>query len=131
MTKKNSQPIESLASGLLEQYREIESLVKLIEQSVNNVDRVKLFDNLNILLLDAKRIEGELAPLRTEFADHGVAIPTATRQQVNQTVAIVTRLIPRLGTLEERARKERLKLAPQIHDGVRALQMQSAYSQNR
>ena len=51
-------------------------------------------------------------------------------QMLEDTISIVSDLIPRIGQLEADAVRAREKLTPQIHDGVRALKMQNAYSSN-
>ena len=72
--------------------------------------------------------------LRSKLRQKLVLPKALTNDTLNiddETIKIVSDLIPQLNALEEIAKADRSKLAPEIHDGVRGMQMQSAYQRNR
>ncbi|MEM7454254.1 MAG: hypothetical protein AAF456_07850 [Planctomycetota bacterium] len=80
------------------------------------------------LLASVKQTEAELRPHREAYEASGRPLPSDLQPVVNETIGIVSRLIPRITELEKVAVQARENLKPQIHEGVRAARMQSAYS---
>lgn len=123
--------IEQLAGQLLGSYQQVDDIVGMIEAAESNLDRKSLMEKLSVRLAEVKSVESEMTPLRESIQEQGQSLEPQTRAAIDQTVELVRQLLPRLGRLEQETVEQRSQLAPQIHQGVRAIQMQSAYTRNR
>lgn len=124
---KNQDKLRQLCSRLQDEYRAVESLIGEIKQNrdgdldVESLKRIR--DRLNTI----KQIEAVFAPLRDDVMKNGGNPPPELRTIVQETIKIITRLIPDISAIEKAALESRNRLEPRIHDAVRGLQMQHAY----
>lgn len=123
--------INSLVTNLLQHYRTVQDQLNLAADLEGNVSRAEILRELKGTLDRIKAIELQLFPLRDSFVAGGGTLSDQTHSLIQQSIDIVSRLIPQLGTMEQQSRQAKLDLAPEIHDGVRTMKMLSAYAQNR
>ena len=123
--------INELAEGLLRHYNEIRNQIGSLATAESNFKKTEVMSQIRLHLSRVKDLEVELFPMRDQWLEAGNELPDETADLFQQAAKVVGELLPRINELEQQARKEREELAPVIHDGVRGMQMQSAYSQNR
>jgi hypothetical protein len=124
------QRINELVSELLQKYRAVQAHLDRASEPIHFAAQAEQLAELKSTLDEAKFIEQQLFPLRDQFALAGGELSQQTQSLIEQSIAIVTRLLPQLGSLEKQAQIARQNLEPQIHDGVRLLKMQNAYARN-
>lgn len=123
--------IKELAGRLLARYQEIERSIDLLSSVADYVSKNEAMDEVRSIMTEVKQIETELFPLRDQFLSSGQEFSSPTTQLFRQAAEMLTSLLPKINDLEQTAIQDRDKLAPEIHDSVRGMQMQSAYAQNR
>ena len=127
---KNEQ-FHKLVTKLLAAYKVVRHRVDTIDLIDGIYEKADHLVELNNDLTNIKKLEIQISPIRDEMKSNGESLETETRKIVDETIEIVSALVPRLGLLEELARNERENLSPQIHQGVRAMQMQAAYTRHQ
>ena len=129
MSMNLNSKIESLATNLLSMYEAVEAIVGQIESSESAFsDQVNMFDKLGASLQEIKIVEGNLSESKERADSDGVVLTQSIHDCVEKTVQIVRRLIPRLAALETTAKQFREAMGPEIVKGVRAIEMQTAYT---
>ncbi len=117
-----------LAAMLLDQYRVVDRAVTMVVGQNDPGSSNESLETINQLLAGVKETESKIKPLRDELVAANATLPEATQKVIDETVQIVTSLIPRIGALEKEAVEARERLSPAIHEGVRAAKMKSAYA---
>lgn len=128
MKTNDIEQYRKLVFQLRDQYKVVLEKVDAIfarQEPTANTETLRVIQNL---LVDVKHTESKLEPLRAQLQASGNTTPVDVREVVDQTVGMVSKLIPRMGQLEQAAVESRERMAPEIHASVRAVQMQSAYS---
>ena len=124
----NSQ-ILALSTSLLSKYEMAEGIVGQIESSETVFSgQARLFDELGAIMQEIKSIEARLSESKALADSSGVVLAKPIQDCIDKTVQIVLRLIPRLAALESTAKQYREAYGPEIHRGVRAIEMQAAYT---
>ena len=129
MSLKLDSQIEALAISLLTKYELAEGVVSQIESAETAFSgQVSLFDKLGAILQEIKSVEAELSESKALAESMGVTLAKSIHDDVDKTIQIVLRLIPRLVALESTAKQYREAIGPEIQQGVRAMEMQAAYT---
>lgn len=131
MSKNKLDQFHSLVQRMLDQYLIVQRAVDYIYATKDSVSTTDTLESIRNLLMDVKQTETEIQPVRDSLQAENAQIPPATQELVDQTVQIVTTLIPRIGALEKDAVEAKENLAPAIRESVRAAQMKSAYAKQR
>ena len=128
--QKTELEIESVLNELFARYRIAEGLINDLDKAVTSSTKTALTREISTVFAKIKRNEIEITKHRIDCESRGKDISDTNKQIVSEIVKLVTKLIPILGEIEARVQAERSNLAPQIHEGVKAMQMVSAYSNN-
>lgn len=128
MSNSSLQEYEALAKELLHQYRSVDRAVDYVVASKGSTSANETLEVIKKLLDSVKKTESKVQPIRDSLIAEGATLPESTQKVIDETVKIVTTLIPRIGALEKDAVEARERLAPVIREGVRAAKMKSAYS---
>jgi hypothetical protein len=131
MSNNNLEQFQALARQLLSQYQVVEQAVEHVFENQESTSKNEMLDAIRSLLTEVKQTEAQLKPLRDILKNDSVSMPPATQATIDQTIQIVTTIIPRIGAIEKSAIDSRESLAPVIRESVRAVQMKSAYSKQR
>lgn len=132
MTKqKLQQQFRNLATQLHGQYKAVEKAIREVDDRKFSTPDVDLLTRINSLLDPIKHTESELAPIRDQMQSNGMSTPDDMKAVIDETVSIVSSLLPKIGELENKAKEARQNLAPKIGESVRAMRMQSAYGRKR
>ena len=123
-----SSQFRQLTLKLRDQYRGVEAKLDEVRADKGVVTELKTLEHINGLLSGAKDTEAILQPLREQMKAAGQSTPDDIRPIIEETIQMVSSLLPRFGEMEKVALEQRENLAPQISAGVRAAQMQSAYT---
>ena len=123
--------IKELVGKLVARYQEIENSIDQLSTLSDYVGKKDSMDKVRSVLVEVKEIEAELFPLRDQFLSSGQKFSSPTTQLFEQAANMLTSLLPKINDLEKAAIEERERLAPEIHDSVRGMQMQSAYAKNQ
>ena len=135
--ENNSQPqspaqfesqFRQLTLQLRDQYRGVEEKLDQVYTDKGTVTELKALEHINGLLSGVKDTEAILQPLRAQMQAAGESTPDDLGPIIEETIRMVSSLLPRFGEMEKAALEQRENLAPQISAGVRAAQMQSAYT---
>lgn len=113
---------------LLEQYRVVDRAITDITSQKEHRSSNETLEKINQLLAGIKKTESQIQPVRDDLIAQKVSVPEPTQKVIDETVQIVTALIPRIGALEKDAVAARERLTPVIREGVRAAKMKSAYA---
>lgn len=130
-TDSLQQQFSDLATELHQQYEIIRARIEQINAEQMTTPSVELLSQINVLLAPVKETESRLAPIRERMIAEGYSTPAETKPIIEQTVEIVSYLLPKIGALEKSAQESRDSLAPKIGESVRAMRMQSAYGRKR
>ena len=131
MSQSNLDQFHRLVQQLFSQYTLAQQAVDHVYANQETASNNETLDSIRQLLTHVKQTEAEIAPLRDSLQSQNIAVPAATQTVVDDTIKIVTTLIPRIGALEKSAVDARERLAPVIHEGVRAASMKSAYAKQK
>lgn len=131
MSNSKIEQFHVLAQQLYDQYKVVEQTVDKICDKAETAAASDTLELIQHLLVRVKQTETQLKPIRDSLLASGETLPADTKKIVEDTVQVVTTLIPRIGALEKDAVESREKLAPVIHEGVRAAKMITAYSKQR
>jgi len=131
MSNNRLQQYHVLVQQMLDQYRIVEQNVNRISSELETTSATDALEPIKQLLDQVKQTESELNPIRDSLQADGATVPPETKALVDDTVKIVTTLIPRIGAMEQKAVESRERLAPVIREGVRAVKMKSAYAKQQ
>ena len=124
---KHQGKLQQLCCQLREEYQAVETLIGEVKTRRDGDLDVASLTNIRNRLTTIKRIESEFGPIRDQVMARGEVVPEKLKNEVEQTIAIITRLIPGISEIEQVARDSHQRLGPRIHEAVRGLQMQNAY----
>ena len=127
ISRNNLSEFRKLTHELRDQYRVVDESVTQIYQHKNSLASTDDLERVNGQLNEVKTIEAKLQPIRKQMELEGQQVPNEMKSVIDETVQIVMGLIPRIADLEQSAIESRDKLAPLIHEGVRAIDMKNAY----
>lgn len=130
-THSLQQQFSDLATELHQHYQTVQAAIEQIDAKQIAAPSVELLSQINALLTPVKETESRLAPVRDQLIAAGESTPADVKPIIEQTVQIVSYLLPKIGELEKSAQQSRDNLAPKIGESVRAMRMQSAYSRKR
>jgi seryl-tRNA synthetase len=130
-TSSLDQQFASLVIELHQHYQTVNDAMRKIESGSLAAPSVELLSQVNSLLDPVKATEAKLRPIREQMETAGRSTPAELKPVIDQTVEIVSFLLPKIGELENSAKESRAKLAPKIGESVRAMRMQSAYGRKR
>lgn len=131
MSNNRLQQYHVLVQQMLDQYRIVEQNVNRVSSELETTSATDALEPIKQLLDQVKQTESELKPIRDSLQADGATVPPETKALVDDTVKIVTTLIPRIGAMEQKAVESRERLAPVIREGVRAVKMKSAYAKQQ
>ena len=122
MSNSDDETFAILTVQLHQQYVELDGIVdKLTQGPLESVDSTA--DQMKKM----KRIEGALGPLRDRFIESKRSLSDHLQTVTDQTIVLVTQLMPKLAQLEKTTIDSAKRLFPQVQQNVRAVQMQNAY----
>ncbi|QEG23358.1 hypothetical protein [Mariniblastus fucicola] len=128
MSNNNLEQFHNLVLQLLDQYKIVDQTVQQVRTKPETESPIDTLETIKQLLDHVKQTEARIQPIRDSLQAANATIPRPTQQLIDETVTIVTSLIPNIGALEKDAVESREKLAPIIREGVRAVKMKSAYA---
>ncbi len=112
----------SLMDQLLQQYQSLDATIDTLGQSES-----PSMDDVTSKIAEIKQIEQSLAPIREQYRSEFETLSDDLRRVTDQTIELVTGLMPKLAQLEKATVESANRLFPKIQESVRAVQMQSAY----
>lgn len=122
MSNSDDETFATLTVQLHQQYVELDGIVdKLAQGPIESVDSIA--DQMKKI----KRTEGALGPLRDRFIESKRSLSDQLQTVTDQTIVLVTQLMPKLAQLEKTTIDSAKRLFPQVQQNVRAVQMQNAY----
>ena len=122
MSNSDDETFATLTVQLHQQYVELDGIVdKLTQGPLESVDSIA--DQMKKI----KRTEGALGPLRDRFIESKRSLSDHLQTVTDQTIVLVTQLMPKLAQLEKTTIDSAKRLFPQVQQNVRAVQMQNAY----
>ena len=130
-TQQLAQKFRDLTTQLHGQYQIVENAIREIDDGKFSTPDIDLLTRINSLLDPIKQTESDLAPIRDQMQSNGMSTPEDMSKVIDETVAVVSYLLPKIGELENKAKEARQNLAPKIGESVRAMRMQSAYGRKR
>jgi predicted nucleic acid-binding Zn-ribbon protein len=107
---------------LLQQYQSLDATIDTLGQSES-----PSMDDVTSKIAEIKQIEQSLAPIREQYRSEFETLSDDLRRVTDQTIELVTGLMPKLAQLEKATVESANRLFPKIQESVRAVQMQSAY----
>ncbi|MEM9411912.1 MAG: hypothetical protein AAGA30_12405 [Planctomycetota bacterium] len=123
--------IDRLLSELLTQYDMVSKRLKSFEEQPSYTSKAEIMLETKETLNRIKSIENQLFPMRDKFTAQGGKLGDRTNAKIDTAKQKISELLPIINQLEKTAIDDREKLAPEIHQGVQALKMQSAYGSNQ
>ena len=126
MSSNRLAKFHELSVKLRQEYESVEQRVDALFCDVTST--TDALEKINSLLDQVKLIESQVQPIRESLNESGESLPAETRLVVDETIQMVSRILPKVGELTQAAVEAKEKLAPKIHAGVQALKMQSAYT---
>ena len=123
--------INNLLDQLLDHYQHLGNRLGSVEGQPDYASKAKIMVETRSTLTAIKAIESQLFPMRDQFIAGGGTLSDSTNAKIDLAKHKVAELIPIVSMLEKTAVEDREKLAPEIHQGVQALKMQSAYTANQ
>ena len=122
MSNSDDETFATLTVQLHQQYVELDGIVdKLTQGPIESVDSIA--DQMKKI----KSTEGALGPLRDRFIESKRSLSDHLQTVTDQTIVLVTQLMPKLAQLEKTTIDSAKRLFPQVQQNVRAVQMQNAY----
>ena len=126
MAANNDETFSTLTLQLHQQYVDLNHVI----DSMGN-EAVESVEDIAIHMKRIKETEAELKPLRDAVVAAGQKLPANLQTATDETIKIVTGLMPKLAMLEKATVESAKRLFPQVQESVRAVQMQNAYSGSR
>ena len=131
MSNNKLEQFNILVQQLFVQYKVVERTIDQICSRRGTASETENLQMIKQLLSQVRQTEAEIQPLRDSLQANNATIPDSTQAIIDDTIQMVTTLIPKIGALEKEAVESREKLAPEIHEGVRAAKTKTAYARQR
>jgi hypothetical protein len=135
MNKMQPTPGEQLESRvvasltlILQKYESIDCLTDMMLTQEASIDA--LDENMIRLKSEREEIEKlqlENLPLNQQYRSSRPHASETVNQLTNRIAGLIQGLLLKIGNLERKTKSSCEQLMPQLHDGVRAIQMKNAY----
>jgi DNA repair exonuclease SbcCD ATPase subunit len=122
MSNNIAESLGSLMNQLLQQYQSLDATIDVMVKTESTS-----MEGVTSRIAEIKRTEQSLAPLREQYRREFETLSDDLRRVTDQTIELVTGLMPKLAQLEKATVESANRLFPKIQESVRAVQMQSAY----
>lgn len=116
---------------ILEKYESIDRLTDMMLAQETTVDA--LDENMIQLKTEREEIEKlqlENLPLNQQYRSSRPHASETVTQLTNRIAGLIQGLLLKIGNLERKTQSSCEQLMPQLHDGVRAIQMKNAYKKH-
>lgn len=122
------QPVRDSLSVILEQYGLMNRLAdEMLAGKLPPEQWQETADKMKCVSLNLERMEKESQAVKNEYQQHCRSASAAIIELQNQLASSMQSLLMKVSRLEQMAARSKEALLPQIHAGVKAIQMKNAY----
>ncbi|MEQ1903446.1 MAG: hypothetical protein ABL888_04615 [Pirellulaceae bacterium] len=116
---------------MMNKYRQMESLIDRLGEFESTPDKLDEINRLVKIELDSiAKLEKETSGIKKQYRNTRPHASEQVKQITQQLAGLIERVLMKISLFEQQIQRSRDLLAPQIHQGVRAVQMQDAYRKN-